>query len=72
MQAGGQVGGLPTWAGRCGSGGVDGVWGLAGFLKLAELRYGPLELAGEALAVEAEAGQGFRLAQDAVDDSRGT
>ena len=35
---------------------------LAGFLELAELVYGPFELAGEALAVEAQVGEGFGLA----------
>jgi hypothetical protein len=43
----------------------------AGFLKVAELGDGPFELAGEALAVEAEAGQGFRLVQETVDEVLG-
>ncbi|MGA3190074.1 MAG: hypothetical protein ABSF22_23450 [Bryobacteraceae bacterium] len=44
---------------------------LAGFLEVAELDDGPFELAGEALAVHAQVGQGFRLAFEGCGDSHG-
>jgi hypothetical protein len=42
--------------------------GTAGFLEVAKLGDGPFELAGEALGMEAEAGQGFGLVQETFDE----
>jgi hypothetical protein len=44
----------------------------AGFLKLAKLRHGAFELAGKALAVHAEMGQGFRLVEEPVHEVSGS
>ena len=45
--------------------------GTAGFLEVAELGHGLFELAGEALAVHAEIGEGFRLVKEAVHEVPG-
>ena len=47
------------------------LFGPAGFLEVAELDDGPFELAGEALAVHAQVGQGFGLAFERCGDSQG-
>jgi hypothetical protein len=45
--------------------------GVADFLEVAELGEGPFERAREALAVEAEIGQGFRLVEEPIDEDSG-